>query len=31
MIWQGVGAVSHIYNREVLGEFSGRWPATLQH
>ena len=31
MIWQGVGAVSHIYNREVLGEFSGdaSHPSTL--
>ena len=31
MVWQGVGSVSHIYNREVLGEFSGdaSHPSTL--
>lgn len=31
MNWQGVGSVSHIYNREVLGEFSGDdcHPSTL--
>lgn len=31
MVWQGVGAVSHIYDREVLGEFSGDsgHPSTL--
>ena len=31
MTWQGVGSVSHIFNREVLGEFSGdaSHPSTM--
>ena len=31
MTWQGVGSVSHIFNREVLGEFSGDsgHPSTM--
>ena len=31
MTWQGVGRVSHIFNREVLGEFSGdaSHPSTM--
>ena len=31
MLWQGVAGVSHIFNREVLGEFSGDsgHPSTM--